>query len=112
MSTRNRFVLMFALSALAVLMGFSNADLSGTYVFSTSGSDASGNFLTMVGTFTACGCTGGTISAGVVDMNDPAFTATVVQLAITGGSYAVGVDGRGKASLSATTPFGSSITLD
>jgi len=117
---------MFALSALAVLMGcsstnkatppptggFSNTDLSGTYVFSTSGSDASGNFLTMVGTFTACGCTGGTISAGVVDMNDPAFTATVVQLAITGGSYAVGVDGRGKASLSATTPFGSSITLD
>jgi hypothetical protein len=126
MSMRNRFVLIFALSALAVLMGcsntnkaappptggFSNTNLNGTYVFSTSGSDAGGNFLTMVGTFNACGCTGGTISAGVVDMNDPAFTAPVVQLAITGGSYSVGVDGRGKAALSATTPFGSSISLD
>jgi hypothetical protein len=126
MSMRNRFVLMFALSAVAVLMGcsstnkaappptggFGNTDLNGTYVFSTSGSDAGGNFLTMVGTFTACGCAGGTISAGVVDMNDPAFTAAVAQLAITGGSYSVGVDGRGKAALSATTPFGSSINLD
>jgi hypothetical protein len=127
MSLRNRFVLMFVLAALAVLAGcsstnkatppptggFSNTNLSGTYVFSTAGADAvNGTFLTMVGTFTACGCTGGTISAGVVDMNDPIFTAPVVQLAITGGSYSVGVDGRGKASLSAATPFGSSIELD
>jgi hypothetical protein len=126
MSMRSRFfVLMFILAALAVLSGcsstnkatppptggFSNTNLSGTYVFSTSGSDFNGNFLTMVGTFTACGCAGGTISAGMVDMNDPAFTP-VVQLAITGGSYSVGVDGRGKARLSAATPFGSSITLD
>jgi hypothetical protein len=117
---------MFILAALAMLSGcsstnkatppptggFSNTNLSGTYVFSTSGSDFNGNFLTMVGTFTACGCAGGTISAGVVDMNDPAFTAPVVQLAITGGNYSVSVDGRGKARLSATTPFGSSITLD
>jgi len=95
--------------------GFSDTNLSGTYVFSTAGLDsdlAQPGFLTMVGTFTACGCTAGTISAGVVDMNDPNFTAPVVQLAITGGSYSVGIDGRGKAKLSAATPFGSSITLD
>jgi hypothetical protein len=76
--------------------------------------DVNGNFLTMVGTFTACGCAGGTISSGTVDMNDPAFsfTAPAPQLAITGGSYSVGKDGRGKASLTATTPFGPSIVLD
>lgn len=129
MSLRNRFVLMSVLAALAVLAGcsstnkaappptggFSNTNLSGTYVFSTSGQDAvNGDFLTMVGTFTACGCTGGTISAGSVVMNDPVFglTAAAPQLPITGGSYSVGVDGRGKASLSAATPFGSSIELD
>lgn len=131
MSTRNRFVLMFSLSALAVLIGcsstnkvappptggFSDTDLNGTYVFSTSGSDAGGNFLTMVGTFNACGCAGGTISAGVVDVNDPSLPAPVVQDAITGGSYAVGVDGRAKLSLTLAaalpSPFQSStITLD
>lgn len=129
MSLRNRFVLMSVLATLAVLAGcssthkaappptggFSDTNLSGTYVFSTAGLDsdlAQPGFLTMVGTFTACGCTAGTISAGVVDMNDPNFTAPVVQLAITGGSYSVGIDGRGKAKLSAATPFGSSITLD
>ncbi len=126
MSLRNRFVLMSVLATLAVLMGcssthkaappptggFSDTNLNGTYVFSTTGSDLNGNFLTMVGTFTACGCTSGTISAGVVDMNDPAFSAPVAQLAITGGSYHVGVDGRGTASLTAATPFGNSIGLD
>ena len=124
---------MSVLAALAVLIGcsstnkaappptggFSNTNLSGTYVFSTAGEDsnlAQPEFLVMVGSFTACGCAAGTISGGVVDMNDPdtlIFTAgPVKQLAITGGSYSVGVDGRGKASLSAATPFGSSIELD
>jgi hypothetical protein len=120
---------MSVLAALAVLMacsstnkaappptgGFSNTNLSGTYVFSTAGLDSDldqPGFLTMVGTFTACGCAGGTISSGVVDVSDPNFTAPVPQLAITGGSYSVGVDGRGTAKLSAATPFGPSITLD
>lgn len=95
--------------------GFSDTNLSGTYVFSTAGTDSNPTtpgFLTMVGTFTACGCAGGTISTGVVDMNDPNFTAPVKHLAITGGSYSVGVDGRGKATLSAATPFGNTIVLD
>jgi hypothetical protein len=121
---------MFVLATLAVLAGcsstnnatppptggFSDTNLSGTYVFSTAGSDAvNGFFLTMAGTFTACGCSGGTISAGVVDMNDPGFSAPVVQLAITGGTYSVGVDGRGTATLTtaSATPFSTSkIVLD
>ena len=131
MSLRNRFVLMSVLATLAVLMGcsstnkaappptggFSNTNLSGTYVFSTSGTDSGGDFLTMVGSFTACGCSGGTISAGSVVMNDPAFvfTAPVPAFTISGGSYSVGVDGRGTVSLttSTATPFGTpTIVLD
>jgi hypothetical protein len=113
---------MSVLATLAVLMGcsstnkatppptggFSNTNLSGTYVFSTAGSDANGDFLTMLGTFTACGCAGGTISAGgSVVMNDPAFvfTAPVPPLTISGGTYTVGVDGRGTVTLTAPTPF-------
>ena len=122
---------MSVLAALAVLMGcsstnkaappptggFSNTNLSGTYVFSTSGTDSGGDFLTMVGSFTACGCSGGTISAGSVVMNDPAFifTAPAPAFTISEGSYSVGVDGRGTASLttSTATPFGTStIVLD
>src|SRR3984957_427974 len=130
MSLRNRFVLMSVLATLAVLMGcsstnkaappptggFSDSNLSGTYVFSTAGSDANGNFLTMLGAFTACGCTGGTISAGgSLVINDPEFglTAPTAPLTITGGSYTVGVDGRGTATLQASTPFQTpSIILD
>lgn len=122
---------MSVLATLAVLMGcnstnkaappptggFSDTDLSGTYVFSTAGSDSvNGFFLTMVGTFTACGCTGGTISAGgSVVLNDPSFglTAPAAPLTITGGSYKVGVDGRGTATLDVATPFGTpNIVLD
>jgi hypothetical protein len=122
---------MSVLATLAVLMGcsgtnkatppptggFSDTNLSGTYVFSTSGADVDGDFLTMVGTFTACGCVGGTISAGSVVMNDPALglVAPVPPLTITGGSYTVGVDGRGTATLT-TNPasaFGTpTIVLD
>jgi hypothetical protein len=113
---------MFVLATLAALAGcsstnkvtppptggFSNTDLNGTYVFSTAGSDASGNFLTMLGAFSACGCTGGTISAGgSLVINDPAFvlTAPTAPVTITGGTYTVGVDGRGTATLIAATPF-------
>jgi hypothetical protein len=125
---------MSVLAALAVLAGcsstnkaappptggFSNTNLSGTYVFSTAGTDSSTTapeFITMAGTFTACGCTGGTISAGVVDVNDPNLPAPIIQDAITGGTYAVGVDGRGKVSFSLSTPIPSpfpspTITLD
>lgn len=96
--------------------GFSDTDLSGTYVFSIAGEDAVNEaFLTMAGTFTACGCTGGTISTGSVVMNDPSFglTAPASPMTITGGSYTVGVDGRGTATLDVANPFGTpNIVLD
>jgi hypothetical protein len=72
--------------------GFSNSNLNGTYVFSVTGSDASGLFLTMAGTFVANGSGG--ITAGAMDLND-AGTGPLLSQAITGGVYSVGVDGRG-----------------
>ncbi len=107
MSSRSRFVLPVILSVFAVLAGcgssspkvqpppgggFSNSDLNGTYVFSTSGADASGYVMSFAGTFTANGS--GSISDGALDMVDPTLTPFLQGQAITGGSYSVGVDGR------------------
>ena len=72
--------------------GFSNSSLNGTYVFSVTGSDASGLFLTMAGTFVANGSGG--ITGGTMDLND-AGTGPLLSQVITGGVYSVGVDGRG-----------------
>src|SRR5271157_2361800 len=74
--------------------GFTNSNLNGTYVFSTSGQDTSGVFIALTGVFTACGCSAGTISSGgALDANDPNL-GTLVGTPITGGSYSVGADGR------------------
>src|ERR1022692_742713 len=115
MSLRNRIVLPLILSTLAVLAccggsstpaavappsgGFSASDLSGTYVFSTAGSDPNGYFFTMAGTIVANGSGG--ITGGVIDINDSDIqVSTPIQAfgqAISGSSnYTVGVDGRGK----------------
>jgi len=72
---------------------FSNTNLNGTYVFSTSGQDTSGVFIAIAGTFNACGCTAGTISTGTMDVNDP-LLGMLLGVPITGGTYSVGVDGR------------------
>jgi hypothetical protein len=129
MSLRNRFVLpTIALVALAFLVacssssnggspppsgGFTNSDLKGTYVFSVVGSDAEGDFVAMTGSFTANGTGGsGGITGGAIDVNDSGFSAPVTNNPITGGTYTVGPDGRGEATLTTTTPFGNSITVD
>jgi hypothetical protein len=125
MTLRNRLVLSVIVCSLAALAGcggsgfnsatppptgsFSNSDLNGTYVFSATGSDVNFAFLTMVGTFTANGSGG--ITGGTVDINDPLFSAPAAGLPITGGTYRITPDGRGQATLSAATPFGSSITV-
>src|SRR5271167_194573 len=98
MSLRNRLVLPVILFALAMLAacgsgstpvvppptgGFSNTNLNGTYVFSTSGSDVNGVFIAIAGVFTA---SGGTIQSGTMDVNDPSVGAVFGQ-PITGGSY-------------------------
>ncbi|MGH9494943.1 MAG: hypothetical protein ACRD3B_08105, partial [Candidatus Sulfotelmatobacter sp.] len=115
MSLRNRFVLPLALSALAVLAacggsnsatvtpppggGFSNTNLNGTYVFSTSGSDVNGAFIVIAGTFTA---SSGSITGGALDANDP-LNGILTAEPITGGNYHVGVDGRPSSNLGLLT---------
>jgi hypothetical protein len=127
MSLSNRLILPIILSALAVLAGcsssssptpvpppsggFSNSNLSGTYVFSVSGADLNGDPYAMVGTLIANG--NGGITGGTVDINDAGFPgnssgviAPVANAAISGSSsYSVSVDGRGTATLGTSTPF-------
>ncbi len=89
-------------------VGFSNSSLSGTYVFSSQGADLNGYPVAMAGTLVANG-TGGTggITGGTIDIidPDPNFSPPPqVAQSITGGSYSVGSDGRGEASL--TSAYG------
>jgi hypothetical protein len=107
MSLGNRLVLPVILSFFAVLAGcgasssnptvtpppsgsFSDSNLSGTYVFSVTGTDVNNNFVTMMGTFTADGK--GNISSGVIDVNGTG--GSLLGAGITSGSYSVGTDGR------------------
>ncbi len=133
MSLRNRLIVpvilsTLALSALVVLAGcggsgngvtnpvvppsgkFSNSNLNGTYVFSVSGIDLNGAPSAMVGTITANGSGG--ITGGTLDINDAEFTTPVANLAVSASTYSIGVDGRGRATLNATSPFPNKIILD
>ena len=124
MSLCNRCVLPIALFALGVLAGcgssspkvvpppsgaFSNSSFNGTYVFSITGTDNSGAPISIAGSVSADGS--GHVSGGTVDFND-AQVAPILGTAITGGTYNVGADGRATATLSTTTPFGSSLVVD
>ena len=80
-------------------IGFSNSSLSGTYVFSSQGSDSSGFLLTMAGAVTADG--NGNIKGGTMDIIDPNVGPFPNQ-AIATGTYSVGSDGRGTAQLNIT----------
>lgn len=135
MSFRNRLFLPIVLSGLAALAGcgssspsvvpppggsFDNSDLSGTYVFSASGTDSGGQPYAILGTFTANGSGGngtGGITGGTIDINDGAFSTStpvitpISNAAISASStYSVSKDGRGVASLGTSTPFGT-VTL-
>jgi len=108
MSLRDRLVLPVILSALAVLAGcgsnptavppptggFSDTNLSGTYVFSVTGTDSLGGALMIVGTFIANG-KGAVSAGGVIDVNGT-DTGPILGQNVTGGSYSVGADGRAK----------------
>lgn len=72
--------------------GFTNSNLNGTYVFSVTGSDASGFFQTIAGTFTANGSGG--ITGGTLELNN-AGSGFLPPQPITSGTYSVGADGRG-----------------
>jgi hypothetical protein len=135
MSVRNVFVSLLALSTLLFLAGcsssggspatpvappsgnFSNSNLNGTYVFSVSGTDATGAPYAMLGTLTANGSGGngkGAITTGTLDINDAnasEFTSgPVAGASITNSTYSVGPDGRGEAMINVSG--GSALTFD
>ena len=123
MLLRNRIILSLVVPVLAFLVGcgsstnhpvppptggFSNSNLNGTYVFSSSGIDENNGFVAMVGSFTANGSGG--ITGGNIDVN--AFDFGGSSGPITGGSYSVSADGRGKVSLTSSTSVDNVTTLD
>jgi hypothetical protein len=125
MSSRTRFVsTVFAALSFAFLMAcgsstnspqpppsgaFSNTNLNGTYTFSISGQDADANgqpsFFFMAGSFTACGCTAGSISGGTVSLSDDTGVGSALSVNTSSG-YSVSQDGRGKINLSIATSSG------
>jgi hypothetical protein len=133
MSVRNGFVLLLALSALTFLVacggsssgiatpqappsgGFTNANLNGTYVFSVSGIDSSGDPYALAGTLTANGSGGngkGGVTGGSFDLNDGA-NGIVVGASINSNSfYSISVDGRGQATLGNTVSGLGNLTFD
>jgi hypothetical protein len=86
--------------------GFSDSNLSGTYVLSISGTDLTGigSFFAIVGTITADGK--GNITGGTVDINDLALGGTGVFTGqtLSASTYSIGQDGRGTGTLK--TPQG------
>jgi len=127
MSLGNRLFLPVILSALAILAGcgggsgishptpppsggFSNSNLNGTYTFSVAGANVNGVF-GMAGTLVACGCSQGSISSGIVDVNDP--TGPLIAAAIGNNSvYNITTDGRGTAQLFITPTGNSTFEID
>jgi hypothetical protein len=88
--------------------GFSNSSLSGSYVFTSSGVDSGGFPIFLTGVLVANGTGGnGGITGGTMDVVD-AGSAIPPAVAITG-SYSVGSDGRGKATLNSSV---ANFTLD
>jgi len=82
--------------------GFTNGNLSGTYVLSISGTDITADtfsFFAIVGTITADG--NGNITGGTVDINDPDLGGTGVFLAqtVSANTYNISPDGRGTGTL-------------
>ncbi len=128
MSLRNRLVLPIILSGLAVLAGcgssnsvvpppsgaFSDTDFSGTYTFSVNGFDSSNQPLMMAGSFTACGCTKGTISGGTVDYDDGVNGLAPGAAIGNNSTYNILKDGRGTADLFITPTGGTEfpVTVD
>jgi len=82
----------------------SNSELKGQYALLLSGFDPTGKPVTSAGSFTADG--NGNIIGGSIDNNGTGASTLASNVAITGGSYAVGPDNRGKLLL--TTAAGTS----
>ncbi|MGA7686212.1 MAG: hypothetical protein WCC32_06015 [Terriglobales bacterium] len=110
MSLANRITLPFALFGLVLLVacgtnnngvapnneGFTNGNLTGTYVFSSQGYDGGFYPLNLAGAFAANGSGG--VTGGSLDAVDPNVSIATNQT-ITSGSYFVNNDGRGQVQL-------------
>src|SRR5436305_4463751 len=78
--------------------GFSNSNLNGTYVFSTIGADAVGNFLAIAGTVSGDGT--GKFAGGSFDVSNPNGVGVLHGVPVgVKSSYNITADGRGKATL-------------
>jgi hypothetical protein len=74
-----------------------------------SGEDLNGRFIARIGSFTANGS--GTITAAVEDVNDGGSFSTV-PVTFSGGSYAIGSDGRGTLTLTGSSLNGAALGLN
>jgi hypothetical protein len=85
-------------------VGFNTGSFSGTYVISIAGTDVTGNgsYFAITGTIGPDGS--GNIKTGTVDINDTALGGVFTGQAVSGGSYSVTPDGRGRGSFA--TPEG------
>jgi len=93
---------------------FSNANLNGRYAFSFHGTDLnSGNLLVAAGSFQADGQ--GNLINGLEDLVTSSFPPTISSGQTFSGTYSVGPDGRGSASITGTfgtTTFNFSLTVN
>ena len=83
-------------------------------ILSVLGSDAgtgAGSYFAMAGSITACGCTGGTISGGTIDLVDNSGVAPASAVG-TNSTYAISKDGRGFAQLFITPTGGTQLEID
>jgi large repetitive protein len=77
-----------------------NGELMGQYAAMMTGFDNTGNPLAALVSFTTDG--NGNITGGFLDENGTGLAAAVSNTSITGGSYAIGSDGRGKLTLTSS----------
>jgi hypothetical protein len=123
MSVRNGFVLLLALSALTFLVAcgssspaavappsgaLNTASLSGTYIFSFSGTDVTAGTASFFAVAGALNASSGSLT-GTIDVNDPSLEASLgvpiqplTGQALTGGSYKITSDGRGSGTIRIT----------
>ncbi len=90
--------------------GYGNGNLSGTYVFSSTGVDSGGVFLAVAGAFTADGS--GNVSGGNIDVNGFDVGQSSTPITAASGAYSIGTDGRGHVTLSTSGGVLSGVTLD
>ena len=92
--------------------GFSNASLTGTYVFSSTGVDSTnGEFLAVTGSFPADG-NGNVTAGGNIDINSLSFGQSSTAISPATAAYSVGSDGRGQVTLTTSGGVLPGIVLD